>query len=87
MGCATEPPVVEYTLARTAIRAAQEYESARYAPGFWHDAEEAYRRGEEFFRKENFAEAKEEFLLAKTFAEKSENTARLMRFKAGEGAP
>ena len=87
VGCATEPPLVEYTLARTALRSASDCESARFAPGFWHDAEEAFRRGEEFFKKENYSEAKEEFLLARAFAEKSENSARLQRFKSGEGAP
>lgn len=84
VGCSTTPPIAEYTLARTAVNYALESEAARFAPGFWHEAEEAFRRGEYNFQKKDFAEAKEEFLLAKTFAERAENFAKLQKFKSGE---
>jgi hypothetical protein len=42
----TKPPVDEYALARAAIEAAQNVQSARHSPGYWHQAEEAYRKGQ-----------------------------------------
>jgi hypothetical protein len=82
--CATNPPTEEYTLARTALNAARDQDSARYAPSYWHQAEEAYRKGEGLFKAQEYKEAEEEFLKAKQFAEKAENTTRIQRFKSGE---
>jgi hypothetical protein len=85
VGCVTAPPPVEeYTLARAAIEAAKAVESARYSPGFWHQAEESYRRAQTFYRDHEFAEAQSEFVKARIAAEKAENSARLIRQKNGE---
>lgn len=85
IGCATTPPPVEeYTLARAAIEAAKAVESARYSPGYWHQAEESYRRAQSFYKEREFAEAKTEFVKARMAAEKAENSARLIRQKNGE---
>ena len=43
--CASAPPVHEYTIARAALEAARDVEAARYASGYWHKAEEFYRKG------------------------------------------
>lgn len=75
-GCASNPPIEEFTLARSAIDAAKQYESDRYAPGLWYQAEENYRRGQVAYKKEDFDIAKDFFLKAKQFAEKAENKAR-----------
>lgn len=84
VGCTTTAPLEEYTLARTAFEAAQEQQASRYAPSYFHQAEEAFREGERLYRDETYKEAEEAFLKAKTFAEKAENTARIQRFKKGE---
>ena len=45
IGCVTTPqPKSEYVLAKIAIDAAKAVQAARYSPGFWHQAEENYRR-------------------------------------------
>jgi len=84
-GCVTAPPPVEeYTLARAAIEAAKAVESARYSPGFWHQAEESYRRAQAYYKDHEFSEAQAEFVKARIAAEKAENSARLIRQKNGE---
>jgi hypothetical protein len=86
-GCATNPPVVEFTLARTAMQSAQEADAPRYAPSLWHEAEEAYRRGEESYRREDFSTAAAYFEKSRRFSERSENSAKLQKQKSGEDAP
>ena len=83
-GCATNPPVVEYTLARTALKAAKDASASRYSPGYWHKAETAYLRGQKFFEKEKYSAAAAEFQKTIHYAEKSENIARVEQLKAGE---
>ncbi len=84
-GCQTGPmPLEEYTLARAAIDAAREVQAPRLAPGFWHQAEEAYRKGRLFYRDRRWDEARIEFLKARQAAEKAENSARLARQRSGE---
>jgi hypothetical protein len=80
----TPPPVEEYALARAAIEAAQNVQSARHSPGYWHQAEEAYRRAQLYYRDHSWLRAKEEFIKARAAAEKAENSARLIRQKTGE---
>lgn len=83
--CATTPaPIEDYTLARTALDSARIVEAARYSPGYWHQAEEAYRRAEILFNEREYPEAKKEFVKARLAAEKAENSARLIRQKNGE---
>ncbi|PIS11559.1 MAG: hypothetical protein COT73_03255 [Bdellovibrio sp. CG10_big_fil_rev_8_21_14_0_10_47_8] len=85
LACASTPaPADEYALARAAIDAARVVESARYSPGFWHQAEESYKKAQAFFKNEQFSDAKSEFIKARTAAEKAENSARLLRFRSGE---
>lgn len=84
-GCVSAPaPIEEYALARAAIDAARSVESARYSAGFWHQADEAYRRAQALFKNQDFLEAKELFIKARVAAEKAENSARLIRQKNGE---
>jgi hypothetical protein len=77
-------PVEEHTLARAAMDAARSVESARYSPGHWHQAEEAYRKAELYIKDREYDKARGEFLRARTSAEKAENSARLIRQKNGE---
>lgn len=83
--CITAPvPVEDYTLARTAMDAARAIESARYSAGYWHQAEEHYRRGKAFLDEREYSDAQAEFIQARLAAEKAENSARIIRFKNGE---
>ena len=84
-GCQTGPmPLDEYTMARAAIDAARDVQAPRLSPGFWHQAEEAYRRGRLFYKDSRWDEARIEFLKAKQAAEKAENSARLNRQRTGD---
>ncbi len=85
VGCVTTPaPMEDYTLARAAIDAAKAVEASRYSPGFWHQADESFRRAEVLFEEREFEEAKAEFIRSRIAAEKAENSARLLRQKNGE---
>lgn len=64
--------------------AARAVESARYSPGHWHQAEEAYRRAQVFVKERDFEKARVEFVKARTSAEKAENSARVIRQRNGE---
>lgn len=82
--CSSTPPIEEYTLARSAIQAAKIHEAQRFAPAFWHEAEEFYRHGEEAFKSESYKVARDDFDNARKAAERAENVARLQRFKNGD---
>ena len=84
---AAPPPYEEYTLARTAVSAAKEVDSAKNAPGFWNRAEENYRAAQKEFKDNEFAEAKKHFLLAIQYAEKAENATKLKKFQSGDSYP
>lgn len=83
--CQSAPqPVEEYALARAALDAARSVQAARHSPGYWHQAEEAYRQGRVYYQDRDWAAAKEEFDKARFAAEKAENSARLIRQKTGD---
>ena len=85
VGCQTGPvPLEDFSLARAAIDAARSIQASRYSPGYWHQAEEAYRKGRIYFEDRDYAKAKEQFIRARTAAEKAENSARLIRQKSGD---
>jgi len=81
------PPYEEFNLARVAVRAAQEVDSARYVPGLWNRADESFRAGEAALKDNDFDKAKEHFLTALQFAEKAENATRLKKFQTGDSFP
>ncbi len=85
-GCAVivTVPVDDFILADTAIKFAKLAKAPRYAPGQWHRAEDAYRLGKRYYKKGNYEKAREFFLKARVYGEKSENAARLLRYKNGE---
>ncbi len=83
--CQTVPePVDDYALARAALEAAKDVQSARYTPGLWHQAENYYKQGQYYYREKDWARAKSFFLKARTSAEKAENSSRLIRQRTGE---
>ncbi len=77
-------PLEEYTLARAAMDAARNVQAPRHSPGYWNQADQAYRQGQEDYRDHSWSKAKEEFIKARSAAEKAENSARLIRQKTGE---
>ncbi len=79
-----QAPIEEYTLARAALDAARNVQASRHSPGYWNQADQAYRQGQERYRDHNWSKAKDEFLKARVAAEKAENSARLIRQKTGE---
>lgn len=84
---AAPPPYEEYTLARTAIVAAKDVDSAKNAPGLWIRAEESYRMAQREFNENDFAQARRHFKSAIRFSEKAENATKLRKFQSGDGAP
>jgi hypothetical protein len=78
------PPYQEFTLARTAVQAAQDADAARFATGLWQKAEDQYRRGEKSYKSNEFDEAKSHFQKAIHFAEQAENATRLKKFENGD---
>jgi len=85
VSCQTVPmPIEDYAIARAALEAARSVQAPRHSPGHWHQAENAYRQGQIFYREQDWEQAKESFLKARISAEKAENSARLIRQKTGE---
>jgi uncharacterized protein HemY len=85
LSCQSVPqPVEEYTLARAAIDAARAVQAPRHSPGYWHQADEAYRLGRLWYKDRDFQKAREAFVKARLAAEKAENSARLIRQKTGD---
>lgn len=85
VGCQTVPaPIEDYSFARAALDAARSVQAARHSPGYWHQAEEAYRKGRIYFNDRDYSKAKEQFIRARLAAEKAENSARLIRQKTGD---
>ncbi len=78
------PPILEYTLADTAIKAAKAVQAVRYSPGHWHEAEEAYRQARILYNEREYEQAIDLFNKARVAAEKAENSARLIRLRNGE---
>jgi hypothetical protein len=87
-GCVLPPPPYEeYTMARSAVQAAQEADSPRFAASLWSKADENYHKGMKAYKEAEFENAKKYFIAAKDFAERAENATRLKKFQTGESFP
>lgn len=84
VGCQSPPPVVEYTIAEAAMKAAIRANAMRFAPGPWTKAEQAYQEGKNHFQRERYKAARKSFQQAYLYAEQSENIARIERLNQGE---
>ncbi len=84
---AAPPPFEEYTLARAAVRAAQDVDSPRFSAGLWNRADENFRKGQKAYKESDYAEAKVFFKKAIDFAERAENSTRLKKFQTGDSFP
>lgn len=85
VACASPQPIEEFTIAHTALMAARYAEAPRYSAGFWHRAEDHYRRGQKAFKERDYAAAKQHFDQTIIYAERAENATRLQKFQSGEG--
>lgn len=81
------PPYEEYTLARAAVRAAQDVDAARFSVGYWNKADENFRLGQKSWKDAEFDRAKLYFKRATDFAERAENATRLKKFQSGDTFP
>lgn len=85
VGCQTVPaPMDDYSLARAALEAARSVQAPRHSPGYWHQAEEAYRKGRVYYEDRDYIKAKQQFIRARLSAERAENSARLIRQRTGD---
>lgn len=85
VSCVTVPPPHDdYVLAKAALEAARAVQAVRYSPGFWHQAEEYFRRAKILYTEKEYEEAQALFQNARVAAEKAENSARLLRQKNGD---
>lgn len=85
VGCVhIEPPLLEYTLADTALSAAKNVQAIKYAPKHWTDALEAYRQAQILFNEREYEQAKDLFNRARLAAEKAELSARLAKQRNGD---
>jgi hypothetical protein len=78
------PPILEYSLADTALKAAKSVQAVRYSPGYFYEAEEAYRQAKILYNEREYEQARDLFNKARIAAEKSEGSARLIRLRNGE---
>ena len=86
--CVVGPaPYEEYSIARAAIKAAQEAEGPRLAPGLWSRADQSFRQAEREYKNDEFDQAREHFVRATAYAERSENATRLKKFQTGDTPP
>lgn len=87
--CVVAPPAPyeDYVIARAAVRAAQDVDSARFSTGLWNRAEESYRSGAKAFKDADFKDAKVHFQRAIEYAERAENATRLKKFQSGDSFP
>ena len=81
------PPYEEFTIARAAIKAAQEAEGPRLAPGLWSRADQSFRQAEREYKNEEYDAARDDFRRATSFAERAENATRLKKFQTGDTPP
>lgn len=85
--CVSEPPVLDYTLARTAWQSAKSSHASKYAAAYWQKADEEYLEGEKLYKAGKNSEAEQKFHSARELAEKAENVARVKKFNSGEDLP
>ena len=83
--CVSKPPIVEYTLARSALDNAERVEANKYSPNNWQRAKEAFEKAQRELSDTDNDEARKSFIKARQWAEKAENQTRYNRFKQGEG--
>ncbi len=87
VACAGPQPIEEMALARAALDAAKDSGAPTVSPGFWHTAEDDFRKANVAMKNNDNYGAKDLFVECRELAEKAENATRLKKFKSGESFP
>lgn len=74
-------------MARAAVQAAQNADSARFSTAMYRKAEDSFRNGQKAFKDGDHLEAKKFFQNALQAAEKAENSTKLKKFQSGDSFP
>jgi hypothetical protein len=82
-GCVGKPPVREYNLTATAMKAAKSAGAPKFANGYFTKAEDFYRQAEASYADRDYDQAKALFRQAKLFAERAENLSVLKKSSSG----
>ncbi len=84
-GCQTDStPVLEYTIALTAIKAAENANAVHLAPGYWNRAQQFYQKGQMYYKEKQYRLSSEAFKQTRLYAEKAENMARSKKAQSGD---
>ena len=83
-GCVGKPPRGEYLLADTALAAAKSADAPRYAPGLFTKAQGYYLKGQRNFTDRDYSDARNNFNLARNYAERAENYTTLKKSENGD---
>ena len=82
VSCAGRPPLLEYSIAKVALKSARKVDSEKNAGPYWIKAMDYYSRGEKSFQERDYLSSKNYFNESIKWAEKAEN---LSRFKMSKG--
>lgn len=77
-------PVQEYSLARSAMDAAETNDAERLSPIMYQQAQYTYRQAESLYQDREYEDARILFIKARKLAEKAETAARIKKSKSGE---
>jgi hypothetical protein len=77
-------PIQEYTLARSALEAAEQSDAERLTPLLFQQAQQLYKQAESHYKEREYEEARVLFIKSRKASEKAENTARIKKSKTGE---
>ena len=84
VSCAGRPPFLEYTLANSAIKAADKVKARHHAAPEWMKALNYYDRGRRHYADRGYISAKRMFNLSLKWAEQAENFSRI-KIQSGGG--
>ncbi len=82
--CAGTPPVYIYNQASLALKKAREAYGKTYSPKTLKISQRYYNQGEKLYTERRYRKAKEEFLKAIKWAEKTENLSLIRKIKEQE---
>ncbi len=83
-GCVGRPPRRDYLLADAAMVAAKSADALQYAPGLFTKAQEYYLKGQRNFSDRDYSDARNNFNLARDYAERAENYTVLKKSENGD---
>lgn len=82
--CVGPAPIDDYNYAYTALESSRAVKAAKFAPGYFNQAEDFYRKALADYEDRRYEQAKANFKRAREFAEKAENYTVLKKAQTGE---